>query len=77
METIIRWFDRGHAMTGRDDSKDWWGIAPFVGLHLACAAVFWVGFSTLALWVAIASYLLRDVRDQCVLPSRLGAPRIP
>ncbi|MCY3812060.1 MAG: fatty acid desaturase [Gammaproteobacteria bacterium] len=59
METIIRWFDRGHGMNRRDDSKDWWGIAPFIGLHLACAAVFWVGFSTLALWVAIASYVLR------------------
>ena len=59
METIIRLFDRGHAMVGPDEGKDWWGIAPFIGLHLACAAVLWVGFSTLALWVGIASYLLR------------------
>ena len=59
METIKRWFDRGRAMARRDDSKDWWGIAPFIGLHLACAAVFWVGFSPTALWVAIASYILR------------------
>ena len=64
MKTIIRWFDRGHAMTRRDDSTDRWASQPFAGLHLACAAVFRVGFSTHALWVAIASYLLRTF--ECV-----------
>lgn len=59
MDTVIRWLDRNRAMDARDHSRDWWGIAPFVGLHLACVAVLWVGVSPTALWVALASYLLR------------------
>jgi stearoyl-CoA desaturase (delta-9 desaturase) len=32
---------------------------PFVGVHLAVLAVFWVGFSWIAFWVAVGLYLIR------------------
>ncbi len=38
---------------------DWARAWPFIGLHLACLSVFWVGFSTAALIAFIASYLAR------------------
>lgn len=39
--------------------KDWVRISPFIALHLSCAAVFLVGWSPVALVVALASYLVR------------------
>ena len=38
---------------------DWMRVLPFAGLHLACGAVIWVGFSPVALGVAVALYLVR------------------
>ena len=38
---------------------DWVRIIPFIGLHLACFAVLFVGFSWFALGVFIASYVVR------------------
>lgn len=38
---------------------DWLRAAPFVAVHLACAAVLWVGVSAIALWVALALYAIR------------------
>lgn len=38
---------------------DWLRILPFIGLHLACLAVFVVGWSWIALGVFVASYLVR------------------
>ena len=43
----------------RDESIAWLRVAPFIALHLACFAVIWVGVSPLAVWVAVASYLVR------------------
>jgi len=37
----------------------WARIAPFAFLHLACLAVLWVGWSPIALAVAVGFYLLR------------------
>ncbi len=37
----------------------WLRILPYVGLHLACFAVIWVGVSWPALIIALLSYLLR------------------
>ena len=46
--------------SGRDgDRVDWLRCAPFIGMHLACLAVFWVGWSTTAVSVALALYLIR------------------
>ncbi len=58
---IRRWFDT--ATDGPDgpdaDRVDWLRAVPFVGLHLACLAVFWVGVSPVALAVAGALYAVR------------------
>jgi stearoyl-CoA desaturase (delta-9 desaturase) len=58
---LRRWFDtrsdeRDELASGR---IDWLRAAPFVGLHLACLAVFWVGVSRLAVMVAVVLYALR------------------
>lgn len=45
--------------TGADESIAWLRVTPFIALHLACLAPFWVGASPIALLVAAASYVLR------------------
>lgn len=59
---LLRWFDNA-APTGAGDAADrridWLRTLPFVGLHLACFAVFWVGASATAIGLAVALYLLR------------------
>ena len=59
---LLRWFDTA-AVDGSDlrdpDRIDWIRVLPFLGLHLACLGVIWVGFSWFALWVALALYVLR------------------
>ena len=58
---IALWFDTDAAPTdARDpDRVDWLRVLPFVGLHLACLGVLWVGFSWFALWTAVALYVAR------------------
>ena len=34
-------------------------MIPFIGMHVACLGVIWVGFSWIAFWVALALYALR------------------
>ena len=57
---FLRWFD-----TTVDDSVapsetiDWVRVLPFLGMHLACIGVLWVGFSWFALAIALALYALR------------------
>lgn len=60
---LVRWFDN-HAATAPEAAPDreridWLRCIPFVGLHLACLAVLWVGWSQIALWTAAALYALR------------------
>ena len=59
MDTVIRWFDTARSAGSGDESVDWLRIVPFLALHAACAAVWWVGWSGVALWVALGSYALR------------------
>lgn len=40
-------------------SIDWLRIMPFIAMHLACLAVIWVGWSPVAVLVALLMYLLR------------------
>src|SRR3546814_19255988 len=58
---LRRWFDAdsGEAENATSDAIDWLRIAPFVALHLACIGVFWVGFSPIALTVAVLLYAVR------------------
>lgn len=41
------------------DRVEWSRIVPFVAMHLACLAVFWVGTSTVAVLAAALAYLVR------------------
>ncbi|MTI63468.1 acyl-CoA desaturase [Methylophaga sp.] len=62
MRALRYWFD-SHLQ--QQDSYadragiDWLRIIPFIGLHLGCFAVFWVGTSTVAVAIAVGLYLLR------------------
>jgi stearoyl-CoA desaturase (delta-9 desaturase) len=65
--SVLRWFDswtdmdalRAETVQVRDQRVEWLRALPFLLLHLACAAVIWVGWSWTALAVAIALYLVR------------------
>jgi stearoyl-CoA desaturase (delta-9 desaturase) len=62
--TFARWFDSGQPSlpTPADptaDRVDWLRTLPFMLVHLACLAVFWVGVSPAALLAALIAYLLR------------------
>jgi stearoyl-CoA desaturase (delta-9 desaturase) len=62
---LIQWFDADYCPEGRNtvrqepDRVDWVRCLPFVVLHLGCLGVIWVGWSPIALTVAIALYFLR------------------
>lgn len=60
------WFDAGAldpaaADPRAPDSIEWARILPFIGMHLACLAVYWVGSSRIAIATAIALYAARMV----------------
>ncbi|HPF27689.1 MAG TPA: acyl-CoA desaturase [Steroidobacteraceae bacterium] len=71
--TLRCWFDTsthatnttpasGHqpaAFTAADERVEWARIVPFVLLHAACLAVFWVGVSAVAVGVAVLLYFAR------------------
>jgi stearoyl-CoA desaturase (delta-9 desaturase) len=59
---VARWFDSSSATSTperHDECIDWLRAIPFIGMHLACLGVFWVGVSWFALWTALALYALR------------------
>ena len=59
---LVRWVDT-HAGPDIDlpgeERVDWVRVVPFVFLHAACLAVLWVGWSPVAVGVAVALYLIR------------------
>lgn len=62
MRAIRNWLDNGnagHAVDATDTRIDWLRILPFIGLHLGCFTVIWVGVSFTAVMVAAALYFLR------------------
>ena len=60
LRAIASWFDSS-AVVATDDARevDWLRVLPFIGMHLMCFGVIWVGVSTTAVVVAIALYLVR------------------
>jgi len=60
---VLAWFDASSTPAPLDpaerDRVDWTRIVPFVGMHLACLAVAWVGVSPVAVAVAATLYVLR------------------
>jgi len=59
LATLQRWLDASRPPARLDRQVDWARVVPFLGLHLACLGVFWVGVSPVAIGAAVLSYLLR------------------
>ena len=65
---VLRWFDSSvdqeaepakAAHEAQDLKIDWVRSAPWLGMHLACLGVFWVGISPVAVIVAVSLYFIR------------------
>ncbi len=61
---LRRWFDTQAGGTqaikgSKDERVDWLRCIPFLGMHLAVAGVFWTGYSTIAVGVAVLLYIAR------------------
>ncbi|MDC8012093.1 acyl-CoA desaturase [Tahibacter soli] len=63
---LSRWFDTtgtdttgADAAGGDDRAIDWLRVVPFLGMHVMCLGVFFVGVSPFALWTALALYAVR------------------
>jgi stearoyl-CoA desaturase (Delta-9 desaturase) len=64
LAALLRWFDssQGYGVAAHEalpDRIDWARIVPFILMHIACLAVFWVGVSPIALIVTLVAYLVR------------------
>lgn len=62
LTALTQWFDSWSGVDQGHDLRhgiDWARVLPFIGMHLACFAVIWVGVSPIAVGVAVAGYLLR------------------
>lgn len=60
VRAVMSWLDSSATQNAGDSNQvDWLRTLPFVGMHLACFGVIWVGVSTSAVVVAIAMYALR------------------
>ena len=59
--SVARWFDTaaGADLDERADQIDWLRAIPFIGIHLACIGVYFVGISRFAVFTAIALYAIR------------------
>ena len=61
-QSILRWFDSSagqHGQTVASYEVEWLRVLPFALVHLACLGVFWVGWSPVALLVALVGYGVR------------------
>jgi stearoyl-CoA desaturase (delta-9 desaturase) len=58
---LARWLDNDAGTDEKMDNDriDWLRTLPFIGLHLACVCVIWVGVSPFAVGIAIALYAVR------------------
>jgi stearoyl-CoA desaturase (Delta-9 desaturase) len=59
---LVGWLDNHRYQppkTASAESIDWWRVLPFVALHLALVALFWVGWSPFAVVFAILMYVVR------------------
>jgi len=59
---VSRWFDTSQHVAvaaPEQDRIEWLRVLPFIGMHLACLGVFFVGFSWFAFWTAVALYAVR------------------
>lgn len=61
MVSLTAWVDSDAAARDLEPTTEfnWLRCLPFILCHLACLMVIWVGWSPVALWVALGLYLLR------------------
>jgi len=59
IKSVIAWFDSESIDSDEKQGIAWMRIVPFIALHIACFAVFFVGFSWTALIALIATYSIR------------------
>ena len=65
LKTLMRWIDSWftptapETLTAENSKIQWQRILPFILLHLACLAVFWVGVSWFAVGFMLLFYLIR------------------
>jgi stearoyl-CoA desaturase (delta-9 desaturase) len=64
LSTMRLWVDSHSSLQSEADAlrpqkADWLRLIPFIGIHLACLTVIWVGWSWTAVTVAIALYAVR------------------
>ena len=59
LPSFSAWFDTSVVKESKADTIDIKRVVPFVLMHLAVFAVFWVGFSWFAFWVAFGLYFIR------------------
>ncbi|WIO74833.1 acyl-CoA desaturase [Porticoccaceae bacterium LTM1] len=61
--TLMLWIDSGRRVDSNEDDTDneidWLRIVPFILMHLACFSVIWVGWSPVAVVVALFLYGIR------------------
>jgi stearoyl-CoA desaturase (delta-9 desaturase) len=61
--SLTSWLDAGAGLARFDSAKidniDWLRVIPFIGMHIACVAVLFVGVSPIAAGVAIGMYVIR------------------
>src|ERR1044072_7492511 len=62
-QLLLAWFDNKAVSDSQHFERrvEWLRTLPFIGMHLMCAGVIWVGVSRTALLVAAALYVLRLV----------------
>ena len=63
LQTIKNWFDSYAEADGVENSEkpNWLRVIPLLLLHFACASIIWVGWSPVALIVAILFYAIRMI----------------
>lgn len=60
--SVVQWFDSSAVDREKMTDTtvvDWFRVLPFIGMHLACLGVLWVGWSWTAVWVAVGLYVVR------------------
>jgi stearoyl-CoA desaturase (Delta-9 desaturase) len=63
--SVLRWIDSEAGLAAGEDTEedkkqvDWLRVVPFILLHAGCLLVFWVGWSPVAVIIAIVLYLIR------------------
>ncbi|MBC7982722.1 MAG: acyl-CoA desaturase [Candidatus Obscuribacterales bacterium] len=61
LRAFLGWFDSTAADVDQGNARriDWLRVIPFIGMHLACFTVIWVGVSPIAVTLAVSLYALR------------------